>query len=85
MVDDLMGVESEGFESELGYVKTQELDDLGDCGAACGREIVRVVCTDQGVGVGTVLSEVEETAGSGENRISVLQVGDLHGGRLYRK
>ena len=85
MVDDLMGVEAKEFKSELGYVKTQELDDLGDCGAACGGEIVRVVCTDQGVGVGTVLSEVEETAGSGENRIAVLQVGDLHGGRLYRK
>ena len=61
-----MGVEVKALISELICVKLQELENLGDCGAACGGGIVRVVSTDWGVGVSAVfLLEVDETAGSG--------------------
>ena len=78
-----MGVEAEALKANIGCVKAQDIDDLGACDAACGGGKVGVVSTYQGVGVGTVFPELEETAGSGKYGIDVIHIHGLHGGRLF--
>ena len=78
-----MGVEAKALKVELGCVKAQEGYDNRYGNAAYGGGRVGVVSSDWGVGVGTNVSEVEETVGSGGDGVSMIQVGGLHGGGLY--